>query len=147
MRKKTILQISTAALGFSLLLFVVLCVHLYGIAKKRDEQKGNLTQLSRIDFKESIDSTNALKIKNFVGSMPHVKGTYFNIPAGLLVYGYTPGTLETQTVFDEVMNFTNHKYKAERYVVSAEQMKTGCPAGMDNSFSMGLANLLFKIFN
>lgn len=147
MKKKIIVRIAASIIGVTFLLFVVLCVHLYGIAKKRDAEKGNLTQLTRIDFKEPIDSANALKVKNFVGSMPEVKGTYFNIPAGLLVYGYTPGTLKTEDVFEKVMNFTEHKFKAERYIVTAEQMKTGCPAGMDNSFSMGLANLLFKIFN
>ncbi|MDB5258168.1 MAG: hypothetical protein JWM14_2863 [Chitinophagaceae bacterium] len=147
MKKKIIIRIAASLVGVTFLLFVVLCVHLYGIAKKRDAEKGNLTQLSRIDFKEPIDSVNALKINNFVGSMPEVKGTYFNIPAGLLVYGYAPGALKSQEVFDKVMNFTAHKYKAERYIVSPEQMNTGCPAGMDNSFSMGLANLLFKIFN
>jgi hypothetical protein len=147
MKKKIIIRIVAGIAALTLVLFIVLCVHLYGIVKKRDAAKGDLTQLSRIDFKEPIDSVNALKVKNFVGSMPEVKGTYFNIPAGLLVYGYAPGTLKTTEVFDKVMNFTDHKYKAERYVVSDEQMKHGCPAGMDNSFSMGLATLLFKIFN
>lgn len=147
MKKKIIIRIAASIVGITFILFGVLCVHLYGIAKRLDAEKGNLTQLSRIDFKEPIDSANALKVKNFVGSMPKVKGTYFNIPAGLLVYGYAPGTMKPQDVFDQVMNFTGHKFKAERFIVSAEQMKTGCPAGMDNSFSMGLANLLFKIFN
>jgi hypothetical protein len=147
MKKKIIIRIAAGIVGVTFILFVVLCVHLYGIAKRRDAEKGNLTQLSRIDFKQPIDSVNALKVKNFVGSIPEVKGTYFNIPAGLLVYGYAPGAIKPQEVFDKVMNFTDHKYKAERYIVTAEQMKKGCPAGMDNSFSMGLANLLFKIFN
>lgn len=147
MRKKIIVRILAGVTGLTLVLFAVLCVHLYGIAKKRDSEKGGLTQLSRIDFKEPIDSSDALKVKNFVGSMPEVKGTYFNIPAGLLVYGYTPGSLKTEEVYNKVMNYTDHKYKAERFIVSAAQMKQGCPAGMDNSFSMGLANLLFKIFN
>ncbi len=147
MRKKIIVRILAGVASLTLVLFIVLCAHLYGIAKKRDAEKGNLTQLSRIDFKEPIDSVNALKVKNYVGSMPQVKGTYFNIPAGLFVYGYAPGTMKPQEVFDQVMTFTEHKYKAERYIVSADMMKQGCPAGMDNSFSMGLANLLFKIFN
>lgn len=147
MKKKIIIRIAAGIVGLTLILFIVLCVHLYGIVKQRHEQTSNLTQLSRIDFKEPIDSTNALKVKSFVSSMPQVKGTYFNIPAGLLVYGYAPGTMKPEQVFEKVMNFTEHKYKAERYIVSAEQMKTGCPAGMDTSFSMGLANLLFKIFN
>lgn len=133
--------------GIIVLLLVVTCVHLYAIAKKSYEDPHNRTQLSRIDFKEPVDSSEAMKIKNYVQTLEGVQGAHFNIAHGTLVYGYLLGTQTPQDVYQKTMDFCEHKYKAERYIVSAEQLKNGCPAGMNSTFVRKFANFLYNSFN
>ena len=147
MKRKIKKIILTGFTGTVVLLFGVLCVHLYGIAKKSHENPNNKIQLSRIDFKEPIDSSDAMKIKNYVGTLDGIKGTYFNVAHGTLVYGYILGTQTAENVYEKAMTFSQNKYKAERYVVSADQLKKGCPAGMDNSLTIQFSNFLYKSFN
>lgn len=142
------LKIIFAGLAVTIvLLFGVLCVHLYAIAKKTHENPNNKIQLSRIDFKEKVDSAEAMKIKNYVRTLEGVQGAHFNLAHGTLVYGYILGTQTPQEVYQKAMDFSQHKYKAERYIVSAEQLKRGCPAGMDNTMVMRFSNFLYNSFN
>ncbi len=147
MKRKTFKIIFLGFAGIVVLLFGVLSWHLYAIAKKSHENPNNRIQLSRIDFKEPVDSLEAMKIKNYVRTLDGVQGAHFNVADGILVYGYFLGTQTPQKVYQNVMDFSQNKYKAERYVVSAEQLKQGCPAGMDNSITMLYSNFLYKSFN
>ncbi len=140
-------MVLTGLAGTVVVLFGVLCVHLYAIAKKSHENPNNKIQLSRIDFKEHVDSSAAMKIKNYVGTLDGVQGTHFNIDHGTLVYGYILGTQTPENVYEKVMTFSKKKYKAERNIVSVDQLKKGCTAGMDNSVTIQFSNLLYKSFN
>jgi len=147
MKKKIIARISIGLSASCAILFVVLMVHLYGIVKVAHENPNSKLQLSRIDFKQPVDSTEAIRIKNYVLTLSGVRGAYFNLSHGTLVYGYTLGTQTSETVYNKTMDFIKHKYIAVRYVVTAEQLKHGCPANMNNSALMQFANFLYKIFN
>jgi hypothetical protein len=147
MKKKTVVRIMAGLGGVFILLFSVLCVHLYAIAKRTNENPNNKIQLSRIDFKQPVDSMEAIRMKNYVITLNGVQGAHFNTAHGTLVYGYTLGTQTPQEVYTKIMDFSEHKYKAEPYVVSADQLNRGCPAGFDNSMTMQFSNFLYKTFN
>jgi hypothetical protein len=147
MKRKTLKMIFIGLTGTVVLLVGLSCVHLYDIAKKKYENPSNKIQLSRIDFKEHVDSSDAMNIKNYVGTLEGIHGTYFNVNHGTLVYGYILGTQTPENVYEKAMTFSQNKYKAVRYVVSADQLKRGCLAGMDNSLILQFSNFLYKSFN
>ena len=147
MKKKIIIRVAVGLTSVFAIFFVGLMVHLYSIVKNTDENPNSNIQLSRIDFKQPVDSAEALRIKNYVLTLNGVKGAYFNIPHGTLVYGYKLGTQNSEAVYNKTMDFIKHKYIAVRYVVTAEQLKHGCPANTKNSLLMQFANFLYKIFN
>ncbi|HWZ21945.1 MAG TPA: hypothetical protein VNW06_04785 [Cytophagaceae bacterium] len=147
MKRKTLKMLLVGLTVTVVLLVGLSCVHLYDIAKKSHENPNNKIQLSRIDFKEPIDSSDAMKIKNYVATLDGIQGTYFNVNHGTLVYGYILGSQTPENVFEKAMTFSHNKYKALRYVVSADQLKKGCPAGMDHSLIIQFSNFLYKSFN
>lgn len=144
--KKNLLRIALGTLVTVLLLFVVLVVHIYMVTPKSTKNDNRQRQLSRIDFKQDIDAAEAEKIKAFVGSMNGVEGSHFNVEADVLVYTYASGTQNSTDVFNAVVKMGN--YKAQRYVVSQEQSKNGCPVSTDKkSFSYRLTTIVNNIFN
>jgi hypothetical protein len=148
MKKKTIIKICLGLLSIVLILFAVLVFHIKSVIEKKTAERINQRQLSRIDFKEHVDSTEAYKIKNFVASLDGVNGTYFNIPDGVLIYSYKMNEQNSKDVYDKVMHFGN--YKAERYVLSAQQAQAmgGCPMKItDHSFYGYLTTYVTKFLN
>ena len=116
--------------------------------EKNTAENINQRQLSRIDFKEPVDSAEAFRIKNFVAGLDGVDGAYFNIPDGIFVYTYKMNKQNSMRVYEKVMSLGN--YKAERFVLTADQAKAsgGCPMIMNNhSFTSYLSLYISKIFN
>jgi hypothetical protein len=107
----------------------------------------NDLQLSRIDFKENIDSLKANDIRHFVSSLPGVQNTMLNMKDGILVYGYLLGKQNSNAVFDQLMQHGH--YKAEKFVVTDEMKAGGCPmAGKDrSSLVYRLTGYIYKLLN
>ena len=106
-----------------------------------------MIQLSRIDFKEPIDSAEMNKIRAYVGNLNGVDNSYFNMNNGAFVYGYVVGTQTSQGVYDKVMALGH--YKAERYIVDPKDLAAGggCPVMKEDSFSGRLSAYLANLFN
>ncbi len=140
--KKFFLIFSSA----TLVLFTVLIVHIYMVTKPVKYDNNDL-QLSRIDFKEPIDSMNANEIRHFVASLPGIQNTMFNIKDRILVYGYLVGKQNSDTVFHQLINHGH--YKAEKFVVSEDMKSKGCPmAGKDrSSFVYRFTGYIYKLLN
>ena len=126
-----------------LMLAIVLVIHIYLVTRPN---KGNevMRQLSRIDFKEKVDSTQAAEIKRFVAHLDGIESTYFNVPEGKLVYTYLVGKQTSLNVFNKLEEFGH--YKAERYLVDAAALKKGCPMIDNSSFSGKLTAYISHIF-
>ena len=144
MRKLSIKKIVIYFFSILLLLFGVLVIHIYLVTKPCNNHEV-MRQLSRIDFKQEIDSTEANKIRSFVGHLDGVQSTHFNVPDHVLVYTYVVGKQTSLNVYNQLMDFGH--YKAERYIVDAATAKTGCPAMDNNSFSYRLSSYVSKLFN
>ena len=135
--KKKIFQrilIGLSATVFSLM--VILGYHIYSVTHRPHSTENN-KQLSRIDFLQPIDTTEALHIRYQVASMPGVESTYFNHASNILVYTYAPEKQNSLNVFTTLMK--SGKYRAQRYVVEASAASNGCPIGADNQSVSGKA--------
>jgi len=140
---KKIKWIAGSILGITALLFVALVVHILLVTPKNYDN--NSLQLSRIDFKEPIDSVKAKHINAQLRSIDGVKNTFFNIEDGTLVYSHDLNKVDAEQAFETLMQKGN--YKAERFVVTDAMKNTGCPIMDRNSFSYRFSNGIHKLFN
>ena len=141
MNYKLFKKIAAGAIGLLSILLLALCVHIYMVTHK-PKTPFELTQLSRIDFKQKIDSVEANNIRAFVASQVGVKSSYFNVKDGILVYTFLSDKQNSLTIFNKLM--THGHYKAEPYIVSKSASNNGCPAGFgsQSSFSSFLLSYL-----
>jgi hypothetical protein len=141
---KTVKWIAGSVLGTFTLLFIVLVVH---IATAKPVVYDNATiQISRIDFKEPIDSLKAKEIHRNLKTIPGVKNDRINTETGVLVYFHDNRITDSRKVFDQLMAKGN--YKAERYVITEEMAsKKVCPMMNTNSFSYKFSRGIQRIFN
>lgn len=133
-----------SVLAFSTLLFVVLVVHI-ATAKPIVIDNASL-QISRIDFKEPLDSIKAKEIHRNLKKIPGVKTDRINIETGALVFFHDLKIADSKTIYDKLMAMGN--YKAERYIVSNElASKQVCPVMNEDSFSYKFSRGIQRIFN
>lgn len=140
---KTIKWIVGSVFGVFILLFLVLVVHILLVTPKNYDN--NSLQLSRIDFKEPIDSAKAKTINSQLRSINGVKNTHINLKEGIVVYSHDVNTINAEQTFETLLQKGN--YKAERFVVTDAMKATGCPIMDRNSFSYRFSNGIQKLFN
>ena len=145
-KKKKWLKYLLITSSVFVVLFTVLVVHIYMVTKPVKYDNNDL-QLSRIDFKEDIDSLRASEIRHFVASLPGIQNTMFNVKDDILVYGYLNNEQNSASVYDELMKHGN--YKADRFIVSENMKAEGCPmAGKDRSSMVyRFTGYIYKLLN
>ena len=131
-------------LGVFLLLFVVLVVH---IATAKPIVYDNATlQISRIDFKEPIDSLMAKQINRDMKSIAGVKNPSVFADKKVVVYYHDMKIANSEQVYNQLMAKGN--YKAARYVVPAKlAANSTCPVMDQDSFSFKFSRGIQRIFN
>lgn len=141
---KTAKWITGSVLGTFTLLFIVLVAH---IATAKPVQIDNATlQISRIDFKEPIDSLMAKEIHRNLKSISGVKSDRLNPETGILVYFHDNRIADSKKIYNQLI--AKGHYKAERYLISTEMAsKKVCPAMNTNSFSYKFSRGIQRIFN
>ncbi len=126
------------------LLFLILVVHI-ATAKPLEVDNASL-QISRIDFKEPIDSLKAKEIHRNLKSIPGVKTDRLNKETGVLVYFHDIKVADSKTIYKKLMAMGN--YKAERFVLPKElENKKACPVMTEDSFSYKFSRGIQRIFN
>ena len=91
--------------GIFLILFLVLVVH---IATAKPLVVDNATlQISRIDFKEPIDSLKAKEIHRNLKSIPGVKTDRLNKETGVLVFFHDIKVADSKTIYNKLMAMGN----------------------------------------
>ncbi|RAK24551.1 hypothetical protein B0I03_102413 [Flavobacterium aquaticum] len=126
------------------LLFLILVVHI-ATAKPLEVDNASL-QISRIDFKEPIDSLKAKEIHRNLKSIPGVKTDRLNKETGVLVYFHDIKVADSKTIYNKLMAMGN--YKAERFVLPKElENKKACPVMTEDSFSYKFSRGIQRIFN
>ena len=130
--------------GIFLILFLVLVVH---IATAKPLVVDNATlQISRIDFKEPIDSLKAKEIHRNLKKIPGVKTDRLNQETGVLVYFHDLKVANSKEIYDQLIAMGN--YKAERFVLPEKlKNKQACPVMNEDSFSYKFSRGIQRIFN
>lgn len=146
MNTRKLIKITVWSCSIALVLFIALVVHVYLVTKPVKYDNNDL-QLSRIDFKQGLDSAEAVRVRSFVAHLPGVVNAMYNFKDNNLVYGYTLGKQTSENVYNQLIAFG---YEGERYVVTEEMAKGGCPAGMGknkDSFVYRCSAVLYKMLN
>ncbi len=127
-----------------LILFTVLVVH---IVTAKPVQYDNATmQISRIDFKEPIDSLKAKEIHRNMKSIAGVKNPKVFPEKNVVVYYHDIKTVNSEQVFAQLMAKGN--YKAERLVIPVDIASKGvCPVMDESSFKYKFSRGIKRIFN
>lgn len=141
-RKAKLLLGSIAGIIF--LLFAVLVVH---IATAKPVEIDNATlQISRIDFKEPLDSLKSKEVHQNLKSINGVKNIKIIPEKGVVVYFHDNRIVNAEQVFTQFTAKGN--YQAERFVISEESAsKKVCPAMNTNSFGYKFSRGIQRIFN
>ena len=131
-------------LGIFVLLFLVLVVHI-ATAKPLVIDNASL-QISRIDFKEPIDSLKAKEIHRNLKKIPGVKTDRLNIETGVLVYFHDIKIANSEEIYNQLVALGD--YKAERYILpKGLENKTACAVMTEDSFSYKFSRGIQRIFN
>jgi hypothetical protein len=141
MNYKLFKKIAAGAISLISILLLALCIHIYMVTHK-PKSPFELTQLSRIDFKQNIDSVEANKIRTFIAMQDGVRSSYFNMKDGILVYTFLSNKQNSKSIFDKLITYGH--YHAEPYTINETVLSNGCPAGFSkqNSFSSYLLSYL-----
>ena len=131
-------------LGIFVLLFFFFFVHI-ATAKPLVIDNASL-QISRIDFKEPIDSLKAKEIHRNLKKIPGVKTDRLNIETGVLVYFHDIKIANSEEIYNQLVALGD--YKAERYILpKGLENKTACPVMTEDSFSYKFSRGIQRIFN
>lgn len=100
---KIIKKVLIVCLSIFLVLTAVLAVHIYQVTRPKVEFNNSNLEMARIDFSSPIDSITAKQVKSQTLKIGGVKHAYFNIPDGILVYGFNSDLTNGQEVFEKIM--------------------------------------------
>jgi hypothetical protein len=127
----------------TVLFFGILIFHIV-TAKPAVYDTPNL-QISRIDFKNTIDSAQAKKICSDLRSIKGLTSDSIVVKRNVVVYFHNNSITDSKKVYDELM--TKGHYDAHRFILPANMAnKEVCPIDQ-NSFSYKMARSLNQIFN
>ena len=126
------------------LFFVILVYH---IASAKPIVYDNSTmQISRIDFKEPLDSLKMKEIHRNLKSIPGFINDSYNLQKGVLVYYHDNRIADSKTIYNALIQKGN--YKAERFIVSKSIASNEvCPVMNKGSFKYKFSKTVKQIFN
>lgn len=140
---KTIKKVLWGVMLTFVLFFGILIFHII-TAKPAVYESPNL-QVSRIDFKENIDSAAAKKICADLRSIKGLTSDSIIVKRNVVVYFHNNKITDSKKVYDELM--TKGNYSAERYILPANlASKEVCPVDQ-NSFSYKMSQKINRLFN
>lgn len=143
MKKRRVLKAAIWSIAILFSLLILLLAHIQMVKPKYDN---NELQLSRIDFKQTIDSTQAVKIRSFVCHLPGVKNAVINHEHNTLVIGYLNNLQTADNLFEAVVKHSS--YNAVKFVPEPGVQQGGCPVGMDkNSLLVKMSDAMYNWFN
>lgn len=114
-------------IGTGLLLFsaaTVLAVHIYQVTRPKITDAQRIV-MARVDFKQDIDSVQALAITDWLYRQKGVDHVLCNPETNIAVFTFYPVQANADNIIADLKLAGN--YKAERYMPDAEAMQKGCP--------------------
>ena len=140
---KTIKKILWSGLVVILLFIGILLFHII-TAKPAVYENPNL-QVSRIDFKQNIDSAQARQICSDLRSIKGLTSDSIIVKRNVVVYFHNNTITNSEKVYNELMR--KRPYDAKRYILPANLAnKEVCPVNQ-NSVSYKLSQKVNQFFN
>lgn len=140
---KTVKKVLIAVAGIGVLFFAILIFHII-TAKPAVYENPNL-QVSRIDFKSTIDSAQAKQICADLRSIKGLTSDSIIVKRNVVVYFHNNKITNSEKVFNELMS--KRPYEAERFILPANMAnKEVCPVDQ-NSFAYKASKTINQFFN
>ena len=142
--KRKVKIIAITILSVTSLFFVILVYH---IATAKPIVYDNATmQISRIDFKEPLDSLKMKEIHRNLKTIPGFISDSYNLEKGVLVYFHDNRIADSKTIYNALIQ--KGKYKANRYVLPKSLASNEvCPVMNKGSLSYKFSKTVKQIFN
>lgn len=140
---KTIKKILRTGLVIAILFLCILLFHII-TAKPAVYESPNL-QVSRIDFKQNIDSAQARQICSDLRTIKGLTSDSIIVKRNVVVYFHNNKITNSEKVYNELMS--KRPYDAKRYILPANLAnKEVCPVNQ-NSMSYKLSQKINQFFN
>jgi hypothetical protein len=145
MKQKKLIKLVLWSLSITFVLLITLIIHIVMVTKPVKFDNNNL-QLTRLDFKQAIDSAEAIKIRSYIASLPGVKNSAINLEQKTLVIGFLNTQQTSDNLIKQLIAFGH--YNVQKFVPEQNQLTSGCPVGMgNNSLSYKITTQINKWFN
>jgi hypothetical protein len=142
MKKRSIKRFLAGTGIVLLFLVMVLAVHIYIVTRPKAPD-ANTRIMARIDIKQDITADDASKITAWLYQQKGVDHVLCNPQSDIVVFTFFPiKTSANQIVKDFKSSLP---YKAERYIPSEADMKSGCPVA-STSFSYKVYSFIKHTF-
>lgn len=141
-KKNKFLLYSIALLFLFTLSTLSLSIALYA-SRYADMAGKSSMQLSRIDFKETIDPAMAQSVKNSIAKTGGVHHVYFNESDGILVFSHDNRVKSADQIFEKLQN--DYDLNMERFVVSDEMAQGSCPVTGQHSILLKVGGFFYGL--
>jgi|SRR5580692_2068150 hypothetical protein len=131
MKKKSIKRFLIGTGSVLLLLIMVLAVHIYIVTRPKAPD-AHTRIMARIDIKQDINQDDANKITAWLYQQKGVDHVLCNPTSDIVVFTFFPVKTNANQIVKDFKSAL--PYKAERYIPSETDMKSGCPIA-STSFS------------
>ena len=123
MQKRTGKKIALTILSVFVLGVIVLSIHIYMVTRPRVD--ANTRVMVRIDIRQDITQPDADAITAWLYQQKGVDHVLVNPQSDLAVFSFAPAQNSAVQIVDKFRR--EMRYKADRYLPSADEMKGGCP--------------------
>ncbi len=124
MKKIGFRKIAYITASITLTLTIVLIIHIF-LVTRPDPNKEQKRVMARIDFKQDIAPADAEKITACLYMQKGVDHVLCNDATNIAVFTFSPEMNNANNIISSLISST--KYKAERYIPSQDDMRSGCP--------------------
>jgi hypothetical protein len=131
MTRQSIIKAIAGGAAICAVLAVVLCVHIYMVTTPKADE--HTIAMARIDFKQDINQEDADKITAWLYQQKGVDHVFINTKTETAVFTFYPVKVSADQIAQDLRS-TFH-YKAERFMPSAKDLKSGCPVSSKTFFN------------
>ena len=142
MNTKKIKEILIGTISVMGLLIAILAIHIYLVTRPKAPDAYTIA-MARIDLKQNIDEQDNKKISDWLSQQDGIDHVLVNTKTQIAVFTFYPAKTSADKI---VSNFKRSlTYKADRFIPTEAQLKSGCPIN-SNSPGYIVSKYLKQIF-
>lgn len=132
-------------LGLGFLLFLTLVIHISVMVYHKAPLPFKHVQMARIDFLQPLDENHLKQVKRNLKAQKGVRSTYYNTKDHNVVYTFDNRQNNARQIYNGAI--AQADIAAKPYIVSAKDLKNGCPVMDTHSFYSRLTTVISKVVN